>query len=151
MITLITLIVIVITIFCEFQYKKDYLSGWDLSRFLTIPLLLTCFITILIFTHSLISLRIIDDKIDLYSKQNKEIENKIEITVKQYMEYENKTFTNLKPGSYINMVNLYPELKSDKLVQKQLEVYTENNNAIIEHKQERLNKTIYKWWLYFGK
>ena len=151
MITLIFLMVIGITIFCEYKYSEDTCSCWDLTRFITIPLMLTCFITIIIFMHGLISLRIIDDKIGLYSKQNKEIENKIEVTVKQYMKYENKTFTNLKPDSYINLVNLYPELKSDKLVQKQINVYTKNNNTIIELKQEKLNKTIYKWWLYFGK
>ena len=151
MIILIILIVTGIMFFCEYKYKNDNYSMWDISRFLTIPCLCVSFIAFLLLLHGLIRQRIIDEQIKLYSKQNKEIENKIEITVKQYMEYENNTFSNLKASDYINLVNLYPELKADNLVQKQMDLYLENNEKIIELKEEKINKTLYKWWLFFGK
>lgn len=46
---------------------------------------------------------------------------------------------------------LYPELKSDTLVQSQIEVYVENNKAIKELKSSAINASVYRWWLYFGK
>ena len=151
MIILTFIITIGITIFCEFKYWKDEWSCWDVSRMITIPAICIEIIFFMIFLHSLVSLRIIDEKINLYSNQNKEIEQKVETTIKQYMEYENKTFVQLKPENYVNLINLYPELKSDELLQKEIKLYIKNNNEILDLKQEKLNGTIYKWWLYFGK
>lgn len=48
-------------------------------------------------------------------------------------------------------VALYPELKSDTLVQSQIEVYVENNKAIKELKSSAINASVYRWWLYFGE
>lgn len=151
MIILIFIITIGITIFCELEYRKDTWTYWDISRIITIPAICIEIIFFIILLHSLISLRIIDEKINVYSNQNKEIEQKVETTIKQYMEYENKTFVQLKPEEYVNLINLYPELKSDELLQKEIKLYIKNNNEILDLKQEKLNGTIYKWWLYFGK
>ena len=108
-------------------------------------------IALLIYAGCLVNTRMIDEKIELYEKQNKEIENKIEITVKNYMEYEGNTFKELKPESYIQLVNLYPDLKADQLIQQQMNLYISNNEKIISLKENKANKTVYKWWLYFGK
>lgn len=108
-------------------------------------------IALLIYAGCLVNTRVIDEKIELYEKQNKEIENKIEITVKNYMEYEGNTFKELKPESYIQLVNLYPDLKADQLIQQQMNLYISNNEKIISLKENKANKTVYKWWLYFGK
>lgn len=100
----------------------------------------------------IIELSVIDNKIELYTKQNKEIENKVESVVKQYMEHENKTFTDLKTEeSYITLVTLYPELKSDELIKQEINLYENNNKKIIKLKENKINGRIYKWWLYFGK
>lgn len=95
--------------------------------------------------------RVIDKRISLYKEQNKDIEQKIELVVKEYKDFEKDTFTGLKSDSYITLVNLYPELKSDKMVQQQINLYTKNNKKITELKEEKINITIYKWWIYFGK
>ena len=101
---------------------------------------------------SLVDLTVIDEKIELYSNQNKDIENKVEVVVKQYMEHENKTFTELKTDeSYITLVTLYPDLKSDKLIENEIKLYEENNKKITELKEQKINGKIYKWWIYFGK
>lgn len=99
----------------------------------------------------LVGFRVIDDKIELYTNQNKQIEEKIEVVVKSYMNYESDTLKELKSDSYITLVNLYPELKSDEMIKQQIELYTSNNTKITELKEEKLNKTLYKWWIYFGK
>lgn len=151
MLILLLVITIAIIIFFEILHVKDSWTDWDLHRIITIPILIIIFITLLIMIGSLVNCRIIDDKIKLYQKQNKDIEEKIEVVVKQYMDYETNTYKELKSDSYITLVNLYPELKSDKMVQQQIDLYTKNNKEITELKEQKINETIYKWWIYFGK
>lgn len=90
-------------------------------------------------------------KIEMYEEENTKIEKQIDTLVKQYMEYEGKTLAEFKSESSITLVSLYPELKSDDLVSKQIEVYIENNNKIKELKEDKINMKIGKWLLYFGK
>ena len=93
----------------------------------------------------------IDKKIALYEEENSRIEQQIADVVKQYQEYETGIFTEVSPESSITLVALYPELKSDTLVQSQIEVYVENNKTIKELKSSAINAPVYRWWLYFGK
>ena len=93
----------------------------------------------------------IEKKIALYEEENTKIEQQIADTVKQYQEYETGIFTEVSPEDSITLVALYPELKSDTLVQSQIEVYVENNKAIKELKSSAINASVYRWWLYFGK
>jgi Zn ribbon nucleic-acid-binding protein len=91
-----------------------------------------------------------EDKIAMYQEENKKIEEKIEVTVKQYMNFEKDTYKELKVDSYINLVSLYPDLKSDKLIKEQIKTYQKNSEKIIELKETKINKKTYKWWLNFG-
>ena len=93
----------------------------------------------------------IDSKIELYQTQNSEIESKIQATVTSYLAHEKQTYKDLKPNNAIAIVSAYPELHSNELVKKQIEVYEDNNKKIMSLKEEKLNQSIYKWWLYFGK
>lgn len=145
MIILLMVITIVIFIFLLVSYDYDELAIIPLVAFSIELIALMCCL------GGLINIRIINQRIELYKTQNKAIENKIEITIKNYMEYEGSTFKELKGDSYIQLVNLYPELKADKLVQQQINLYLSNNEKIIKLKEEKLNGTIYKWWIYFGK
>lgn len=93
----------------------------------------------------------IEKKIALYEEENAKIEQQIADTVKQYQEYETGIFTEVSPEDSITLVALYPELKSDTLVQSQIEVYVENNKTIKELKSSAINASVYRWWLYFGE
>lgn len=93
----------------------------------------------------------IDKKIAMYETENTKIEQQIVDVVKQYQEYESGIFTEVAPEGAITLVTLYPELKSDTLVQSQIEVYIENNKEIKELKNMTINASFYRWWLYFGK
>lgn len=151
MLILLLVITIAIMIYFEKLNRKHSYDGWDMHRIITIPILIFEFGALLIMILLLISCRVVDDKIKLYENQNKNIEEKIEVVVKQYMDFEKDTFKELKPDSYINLVNLYPELKTDKMVQQQIDLYTQNNEHITSLKEQKIEKTIYKWWVYFGK
>lgn len=96
-------------------------------------------------------LSVLDDIISMYEEENERIEEQIAITVKEYQEYETEIFTDVAPDSPITMVSIYPELKSDKLVQSQIDTYLENNKTIKQLKEEKLNGSVYRWWLYFDK
>ena len=100
---------------------------------------------------SIVNGRVIDGKIKLIEKQNKDIEEKVEVTVKTYMNFEKDTLTEFKTDSYIQLVNLYPDLKSNELIQNQINLYEKNNKKITELKTDKLNISNYKWWVYFGK
>lgn len=90
-------------------------------------------------------------KIEMYEKENQKIEEQVDVLVKQYMEYEGKTLKEFKSENSITLVSLYPELKSDTLISKQIEVYIANNNKIKELKEKEIEMKIGKWLLYFGK
>lgn len=92
----------------------------------------------------------IPEKIEMYQLENKNIESDMDELVKQYMTYEKETFKSSKSTSSITLVSLYPELKSDKLVSKQLEVYVHNNNKIKKLKESYIDAKVARWWVYFG-
>ena len=89
------------------------------------------------------------EKIKMYQTENKKIENQIGELVKGYMDYESETYINFKNESSITMVNLYPDLKSNELVQKQMNIYLTNNDKIKELNEKEIDTKIGKWLLYF--
>ena len=93
----------------------------------------------------------IDSRIELYQSQNTEIESKVQATVASYLAHEKQAYRDLKPNNAIAVVSAYPELHSNELVKKQIEVYEDNNRKILGLKEEKLNQSVYKWWLYFGR
>ena len=90
------------------------------------------------------------DKIKMYQAENKQIENQIGELVKGYMDYESETYKSFKNENSVTMINLYPELKSNELVQKQMNIYLTNNDKIKELKEIEIDTKIGKWLLYFG-
>lgn len=94
---------------------------------------------------------IIDSKVALYEEENTLIEQSIDVTVKSYIDLEASTYGKLKDKDAINLVPLFQTLKSDTLVQKQIEIYITNKNKIKELKQEKINLSKSKWKLYFGR
>ena len=109
------------------------------------------FIVCICLIVSVSQLGVIDQKIEMYQEENTRIEEQIAATVKQYQEYETDIFTAVSPDeSSIVLVSLYPELKADTLVQSQIEIYTANNQAIKSLREQKINGTVDRWWLYFG-
>ena len=111
-----------------------------------------CIIALVAVGISVSELPILDEKIDMYQEENQNIESQIAEVVAQYQKYENDIFTDVAENNQDAMflVTLYPELKADTLVAKQIEVYTNNNQKIKELKEQQIYGKVYKWWLYFG-
>lgn len=104
-----------------------------------------------VYLSEIIEGRYIDERIALYESENAEIEQNINELVEQYMQYEADTYSNLKGESGITLVSLYPELKSNELVQEQCDLYISNKKCVLELKEQRIRVSENKWWLYFGK
>ena len=93
----------------------------------------------------------LDDVLAMYQEENTRIEQEMSELVDNYMAYENDTLTKFKSESSITLVSLYSELKTDTLVQQQLDIYVQNNAKIKELKEKQIYRSVCKWWLYFGK
>lgn len=93
----------------------------------------------------------IDEKITMYQEENSSIEKQIDSLVQNYMKYESDTLSEFKSDDSMVLVSLYPELKSDKLVQNQMSVYNDNNKKIKDLKEKKIDTKTSKWLLYFGK
>lgn len=148
---MLTLILLLSIGFSIFFYSKQEDLDRDLFILVSVPILaMPLFIQILLIA-SLISGLNLDSRIELYQSQNAEIESKIQATVASYLAHEKQAYRDLKPDNAIAVVSAYPELHSNELVKKQIEVYEDNNKKILGLKEEKLNQSVYKWWLYFGR
>lgn len=138
-----------IVLYDKLDYGKDKI-GKIFQIIGTVATIISTIVTIVLLVCVLNRVNI-EKKIAIYEEENTKIEQQIADTVKQYQEYETGIFTEVAPESSITLVALYPELKSDTLVQSQIEVYVENNKTIKELKSSAINASVYRWWLYFGK
>ena len=93
---------------------------------------------------------IASNKIEMYQEENNQIQDSIDTIVSKYMNYENSTLKEFKSESPVTYVSLYPQLQSDELVKKQIDLYISNNNKIKELKEQEIEMKIGKWLLYFG-
>lgn len=94
--------------------------------------------------------RTLDDKIAMYEQENTAIEQSVDVLVKDYYRHESDTYSSLKPENAVLFASAYPELQSNELATKQLEIYVQNNNKIKELKEDQINLSKNRFWLYFG-
>lgn len=139
-------------IWCVALWFIDRYGDWDglLGAFLgSIPLVM-CIVVAISLTVQVSNLSVIDQKIAMYEHENAKIEQQIETAITAYQQHEKDVFTEVKPDSYIQLVSIYPELKSDTLVKEQIKTYQSNNKKIKELKVTAINGNVKRWWLYFG-
>lgn len=145
---MLTLILIILVILTYLVLSRRYLDDFVL---ITGPLIVIGCIAWILLLMNIADGRVIDDKIAMYTEENAKIEASIDSLVSEYMAYESNTLINFKDSDSIALVSLYPELKSDELVKAQIETYQENNAVIKELKAKKLNISVSKWWIYFGR
>lgn len=157
LILLFILSVIALIVFCVLQFKFHsgdtgshlvfVLFSWISGFIALISLWEICDLSTTVFTESTI-----DNKIKMYQEENANIEQDIDKIVKEYLKHEHDTYADLKTEeSSITLVTLFPDLKSDNLVQQQLEIYVKNNSTIKSLRKEKIDISKKKWLLYFGK
>lgn len=114
-----------------------------------------CIIVMIFVIGDVITYNHMDERIAIYKEENIRIEEQVKTTVETYQEYEKEIFGNIDLDKItgeklIILTSVYPELKSDTLVQELITVYVNNNNQIKELKTKKLDYKVSCWWLYFG-
>ena len=94
--------------------------------------------------------RTLDDKIAMYEQENAAIEQSVDVLVKDYYKHESDTYSSLKPENAVLFASAYPELQSNELATKPLEIHVDNNNKIQGLKVDQINLSRNRFWLYFG-
>ena len=93
----------------------------------------------------------IEEQITLCEQNNETLENQISIVIDHYLAHEKQTLVNLKPEEKIMFASVaYPELKSNTLIQQQIDLYQKNKEKTYNLQTQKLNKKIYAWCLFFG-
>lgn len=149
---MIIVILVILLIWCVASWFIDKYGDWSgvFGLFFgTIPLVI-CIIVAISLAVQVSNLSVIDQKIAMYEQENAKIEQQIETAITAYQQHEKDVFTEVKPDSYIQLVSIYPELKSDTLVKEQIKTYQSNNKKIKELKVTAINGNVKRWWLYFG-
>ena len=152
------LIAFIVSVRLVFKYKKSFKARDNF--FATVFLIALC--SVLVFfilgvniydlAKTIASESVIDHKIEMYQEENTKIEQEVDNLVKEYIDHEHDTFAELKEEkNAITLVTLFPELKSDSLVKQQIEIYVKNNTKIKKLKEEKIDISLAKWKLYFGK
>ena len=154
----ISIAIILIVLGFYFAYKERYDSGrWDFEYGGTIACLVPGFFILIVsiavyitLTVFLINLKIVDKKLTVLQENNAQIEEKLYVTLEAYCEHENKTFVEISPENPEVILLIYPELKADSLFESYIDTLKNNNQEIRNLQLEKINGSIYKWWLYFG-
>lgn len=143
---------------CIFKYKNKnkYIIDYDtvFSPFASLIFVLSFMCIVLFFTEmtyisDLIDIPVIEDKITMYTEENEKIEKEISTIVENYLDHEKYVFD--KNISMPALISLYPELKSDSLVQNQIKIYENNNKQIKSLKTKLIELQKSKFMVYFGK
>lgn len=140
----------------ELHYKKESDSDDTITMYGTFSVLFFMAFVIMVITSISLGVdvstdRALNTKIKMYENENKNIESDINGLVEKYIAHESDTFSSLKDSDGISLISMYPELKADELVKKQIDIYVNNNKKIKRLKSEQIDLTTEKWWLYFGK
>lgn len=93
---------------------------------------------------------VVQDRIDMYQEQNDKIEADMSEMVQSYMQYEGQTFKEVTKDNAMQLIQLYPNLKSNELVVNNMNLHQENIKTINKLKDEQIHYKIARWWLYFG-
>lgn len=93
----------------------------------------------------------IDEKIKMYETENDKIEQQLMVIIQNYQKYEQEIFGEVTKKNVVSFITLFPELRSDSLVEKQMSVYYSNHEKITSLKEKQIMASLYRWWVYFGK
>lgn len=93
---------------------------------------------------------VIDEEIAVLGERNTEINTSLTEMVENYTNYERSTYEKLKISDITVVLQAYPDLKAQPLVEQQINTYVENQNEITKKKQEKVRLKVKRWWLTFN-
>ena len=93
----------------------------------------------------------IDAQIEVCEQENQKFESAINIVVKDYLDHEQITYSEMTNDIATTWVSILPELQSNEVIIKQMNIIQENNAAIRNLKNDKINLGIWRFLIYFGK
>lgn len=95
----------------------------------------------------------IDSRLAVLEEQNQVILNQIEPLVQQALNYESNTYKDLKldAAKVIAFTQLYPDLKANEFLNKQIDVILTNQKEIKQLKLDKASLNAYHFWLWTPK
>lgn len=127
-----------------------YSPGFVFPIFLYGGALLATIIASIVLGVAVSSEKALFKKIEIYSEENTRLERSIDDIVKNYLLYETDVYEQFKNDDSTVLIQLFPELKANELVMKQMEIIQANNDQIKELNSQIADLSTSKWWLYFG-
>jgi len=152
MLILMLIVLTILLVFTIYKYKNAYSieSSWSIGIGFTVFGIIVVGIATLVLGISISNERALDEKIIMYQEENEYIQQEVSLIVRDFLEFEKDVYEGVKNESPIVLVQMFPEIKSDVLVGRQIDLYIENNNKIRELKVQKINLRTEKFWLYFG-
>lgn len=93
----------------------------------------------------------IDAKIEVCEQENTKLESAIAIVVKDYLDHEEITYSEMTNDTATTWVSILPELQSNEIIIKQMNIIQENSATIRKLKNDKINLGIWRFLIYFGK
>ena len=131
--------------------KKPYSDAGSTVFAISLVVLVVVIICCLFNVNKIVKANTLEQKITVYQEEMTNIENSINPVVQNYLDHEKETYTALTPDNAVIFASIYPELSSNEIVQKQLNIYNEYLISIKNLKLEIAEISTAKWWLYFGQ
>ena len=131
--------------------KKPYSDAGPTVFAISLVILVVIVICSLYNINKIVKANTLEQKITVYQEEMTNIENSINPVVQNYLDHEKETYTALTPDNAVIFASIYPELSSNEIVQKQLNIYNEYLISIKNLKLKIAEISTAKWWLYFGQ
>ena len=95
----------------------------------------------------------VDAKLLVLEEQNQIVLSQIEPLVQQALEYESTTYKNFKldVAKVIAFTQLYPDLKANSFLNKQIDIILANQEEIKQLKLDKASLNAYHFWLWTPK
>ena len=113
-----------------------------------------CLVFIIFAINNTAKIPQMDERISIYQEENTRIEEQIKTTIQVYQDYEKEIFSDINlddisSEKLIMLTSLYPNLKSDTMVQELIKTYNKNTEELKQLKTQKLDYELYRWWLCF--
>ena len=159
MLIVIGVIIASLFIFCVVEYNKTHNSshedgfGWWIGAFFAGAGVLNTLAVAAIFTSQVVTQGpIIDAKLAMRQEENQKIEAAVDAVIKEYLDHEEKVYAKGESeNSIVTITMAYPKLASSELVKDQIKLYRANEEEIMSLKNQKINLSEKRFWLYFGK
>lgn len=146
--TIIFILLMFLAVYVNDKFYMEILTG--VIAFISVIGIVACAIFTVGTIYNIAEGRYIDERIAVYQEENEKIEKDIRTIINQYQDHEEKVFNVSEVESAVTLIQMYPELKSDKLVSKQIKIFNENNKEIKALKSKKIDCKKSKFILYFG-